>query len=148
MTAGNSKLQIRFNLEPFTSLDALEVEWKRFDASAGHSFFSSWSWIGTWLRMLPWDFTPQLLMAERDDATIAVAVLVPRREKLGVSVVHQFHFNSTGEPEYDCLTTEHNDFAGTREGQVELWRALFGWFGGAVPCDELSISSVHAPRVF
>lgn len=147
MTAGNSKQQIRFNLEPFTSLDALEVEWKRFDASAGHSFFSTWSWIGTWLRMLPWDFTPQLLMAERDKETIAAAVLVPRREKLGFSVVHQFHFNSTGEPEYDCLTTEHNDFAGTTEGQVELWQAFLEWFAARSRVDELIIPGVEQQNV-
>lgn len=139
--------KIRFVLEPVASLASLEAEWKHFDRIADHSFFSTWTWIGTWLRMLPWDFTPQLLKAQRGDETIAVAVLVPRREKLGVSVVHQFHFNSTGEPEFDCLTTEHNDFAGTREGQVELWQAFLGWFGARSRVDELIIPGVEQQNV-
>jgi CelD/BcsL family acetyltransferase involved in cellulose biosynthesis len=147
MTAVNANQQIRFNLEPVGSLDALQAEWNRFDLVADHSFFSTWTWIGTWLRMLPWDFTPQLLTARRDHETIAAAILVPRREKFGISVVHQFYFNSTGEPEYDCLTTEHNDFAGTREGQVELWQAFLAWFAARSRVDELIIPGVEQQNV-
>ena len=147
MTAADAEQQIRFNLEPVASLDAIQAQWNRFDLVAGHSFFSTWTWIGTWLRMLPWDFTPQLLTALRGNETIAAAVLVPRREKLGISAVHQFYFNSTGEPEYDCLTTEHNDFAGTAEGQVELWQAFLGWFAARSRVDELIIPGVEQQNV-
>lgn len=147
MTAVSARQQIRFNLEPVDSLDALQAQWNRFDLIADHSFFSTWTWIGTWLRMLPWDFTPQLLTARLGDETIAAAILVPRREKFGISVVHQFHFNSTGEPEYDCLTTEHNDFAGTGEGQVELWQAFLAWFAARSRVDELIIPGVEQRSV-
>src|SRR5258708_27006682 len=115
MNGGGYEEKTRFVLEPITSLASLEAEWRRFDGIADHSFFSTWTWIGTWLRMLPWDFTPQLLTDRLGDETIAAAFLVPRREKFRISVVHQFHFTSTGEPEYDCLTTEPNDFSATSQ---------------------------------
>ena len=129
MATGNAASEaIRFSLEPVGDLSAIEELWRTLDARTGHSFFASWTWLGTWLRMIPWDFTPQLVRAEKGAQTIAAALLVPRREKHGIGRVRQFHFNSTGEDAFDCVTTEYTDFSGPGTNDPALWPAFLEWF--------------------
>ena len=148
MTSGNSPSQSpTFSLEPLADLSALEELWRTLDGSAGHSFFASWAWLGPWLRTIPTDFTPQLIRAEKDAKTIAAALLVPRRKKHGLGRVRQFHFNSTGEAAFDCVTTEYTDFSGPGTSDPALWPAFLDWFAGQRQTDELFVPGVAAERI-
>jgi|GEM_PF-1038537 len=42
----------RGELSPLKNLDGLEREWRELEARASCSFFLSWSWIGTWLKLV------------------------------------------------------------------------------------------------
>ena len=142
--AGDS---IRFSLEPASDLSAIEELWRDLDGSPGHSFFASWTWLGNWLRMIPWDFTPMLLRAHRGGQTIAAALLVPRREKHATGRVRQLYFNSTGEDAFDCLTIEYTDFSGPGTEDPALWPAFLDWFAANAQSDELIVPGVAAARI-
>ena len=119
-------------------------QWRQFDRAGTSSFFTSWSWIGTWLELLPPSVTPHLLRVERDGHGCGAAVAVRRNvRRLGIARTRYLHLNETGDPQFDCLTIEHNGFAGLAPDDPGAWQALVDWFGsGAAEADELSISGV------
>src|SRR5262245_14689603 len=136
--------EMRFSLEPLVSVDDIEPLWKELDRFGDHSFFLTWTWISTWLKALPSEYSAQLLTARHADRAVGAAVLVPRKARrhalLGTS---QLHFNSTGERQFDCITIEHNGFAGPT-GDHQLWRRLADWFGAdSQRADELIIPGVE-----
>jgi CelD/BcsL family acetyltransferase involved in cellulose biosynthesis len=127
------------SLEPLPTLDALEPVWKDLDHRGTHSFFVTWTWIGTWLRLIPWDFTPRLLTLRKAGVVVAAALVVPRRDTRRFGRVRQLHFNSTGEAEYDCITIEHNGFARSEVDEEALWRDFLQCFVRKNDADELVI---------
>lgn len=136
---------IRFALEPVPSVEEVGALWRRLDDAGQTSFFVSWTWIGTWLRCLPEGVRPLLLTASGGGETVAAAILVPRRERRRLFLrLRQLHFNSTGDPSLDCITIEHNGFAGGAEANRTLWPDLLRWFarGGVRQVDELVVPGV------
>ncbi|HEX4081206.1 MAG TPA: GNAT family N-acetyltransferase [Rhizomicrobium sp.] len=96
---------------------------------------------------------PLLLNAKRDGEVVGAAILVPRTERRrAVLKVRQLHFNSTGDPAFDCITIEHNDFVACADAQRELWPAFLGWFARQTEVDELVVPGIadgatdEAPR--
>jgi CelD/BcsL family acetyltransferase involved in cellulose biosynthesis len=136
---------IRFALEPVTSIDDVGAKWTQLEKSCDISFFVSWIWIGTWLRCLPGYVQPLLLTASHADNRIGAAVLIPRSARRGFVVgLRQLHFNSTGVSELDCLMIEHNGFVGGPEANRVLLPALPRWFveEGPRDIDELVVPGV------
>lgn len=99
------------------------------------SYFTRWTWVGTWLRCLPAQLRPRVLIATQGGEAVAAAILVARRERRhAILNVRQLHFNSTGDPALDCITIEYNDFVGASD--PVLWQAFLRWFA-AGEADEL-----------
>jgi CelD/BcsL family acetyltransferase involved in cellulose biosynthesis len=142
----NNPMSGRFSiaLSEISSLKDLEPEWRLLDQSNGGSFFTSWPWIGTWLSVLPPSVTPNLLQFQYDGQFCGAAIAVRRDvRRFGFSKIRQIHLNETGDPQLDCLTIEHNGFAGRAPDDIDAWQALLDWFGsGAADADELSVSGV------
>ena len=135
---------VRFTLESVDDISTAEELWRTFDASEGHSFFVSWTWLGTWLRLVPSDFKPVLLRAEKGGETVAAAFLIRRRERRVIGTVRQLCFNSTGEKAFDCVTVEYNGFSGPGSFDPDLWPAFLGWFAANPQNDELIVPGVAA----
>lgn len=138
--------EIRFALEPVPPAEQLGKLWRLLENGGCHSFFVSWTWIGTWLRCLPEFVHPHLLTASRAGEIIAAALMVPRRDRRWLLMnVRQLHFNSTGVPDIDCITIEHNGFAGNPAANLELWPVFLRWFAreaAAGEFDELVVPGV------
>src|SRR6185312_15115680 len=66
---------IEFHREALPPLAVLAAEWRRLEAEAAPSFFTSWHWIGTLLATLPEGKRPSLLRGLRGGETIALALL-------------------------------------------------------------------------
>ena len=134
--------EFRFSLWPIEELHTLGILWRRLEKGSETSFFVSWSWIGTWLKCLPKNICPMLLRVTRGEETVAAAIVVKRQEnRRGLLKVRQAVLNGTGEPEFDCITIEHNGFVGA-SGQ-SLWPALLRWFAhGGADTDELLLPGV------
>jgi CelD/BcsL family acetyltransferase involved in cellulose biosynthesis len=128
-------------------LATLEKLWQNLDQRGSHSFFVTWTCIGTWLRLIPWDFAPRFLTVHRADDLVGAAFLVPRREKHGLARVRQLHFNSTGEPEFDCVTIEHNNFARVDGNAGALWLSFMQFFAKNHDADELVIPGMTGENI-
>jgi hypothetical protein len=129
--------EFRFSLGPIEELHTLGILWRRLEQGSETSFFVSWSWIGTWLKCLPENIRPELLRVTRGVETVAAAIAVKRQEnRRGFLKVRQAVLNGTGDPEFYCITIEHNGFVGVSD--QSLWPALLHWFAqGGADADEL-----------
>lgn len=125
-------------------MEGLEQQWRLLDECKGGSFFTSWPWIRTWLSALPSYLTPKLLRIDCDGRCCGAAIALRREvRRFGFSKTRQLYLNETGDPQLDCLTIEHNGFAGQATDDMTAWQALLDWFGsGAAEADELSVSGV------
>jgi len=127
---------VDFAIEKLPPLDALENLWRSLEA---RSFFTSWDWLGAWLHTLPRDFDPQLIRAVRDGKSVGLAIGTFRRsQRHGIVRTHQLHFNATGDPAFDTIAIEHNDFA----GEAALLPAFIQWFSQSGVADELMLPGV------
>ena len=131
---------VQFSLQQ-APIDSIEALWRELDRVGDHSFFLTWTWIGTWLSALPPEFVPHLLTATRGQNVVGAAILISRQTKRhGLIGTSQFHLNSTGERFLDCVTIEKNGFAGVQPS----WRALARWFAmQSQGVDELVIPGVE-----
>lgn len=134
---------ISFTIEPLPPLEVLGSIWKRLDAEGPHSFFLTWTWIGTWLRCIPSPPRAMLLRAIQAGETVGLAVVTMMQGTRSGMSVNQAWLNSTGDTAYDCITIEHNGFASARVRTDKLWGALQDWFGLGVPSvDEFILDGV------
>lgn len=134
---------IEFDLREASSVSEVGDLWRRLEHASDVSFFTSWTWIGTWLRCLPTEIQPRLLVASRVGEPIGAAILVPRVERRRMILkVRQMHFNSTGDPSLDCIAIEHNGFVAGARTQLELWPAFLRWFARQSEADELVIPGI------
>lgn len=108
MKAPVSGLQV--DLGPLPPLSEVEAVWRDLESRSKASFFTSWSWIGVWLKHLPSDVKPLLLRAVEDGRVVGMGVLVrAARERFGVPFCEAWHLHSTGDKQQDVVMIEHND---------------------------------------
>ena len=92
----------------FTVAD-LEVEWRELLTRADHSFFLSWTWIGSWLETLPAAERPRLMRSRKAERTVGLALLASRQvRRHGFISSHGLHLNCTGNSQFDEITIEYN----------------------------------------
>lgn len=94
---------------PVTDRAALAAIWQQLEAEADASFFTSWSWIGTWLTHLPRNIALHLMEIRRAGTCVALGLFTPRRQfRYGFMPVRQWYLHETGVPALDDLTIEYN----------------------------------------
>lgn len=90
-------------------IDQLEPEWRDLEGRSDISFFTSWSWIGAWLRTLPPDVHPLLLRAHIHGKTMGLGILVGTVMRKAKCVpVKVWRLNETGQIALDKITIEYN----------------------------------------
>ncbi|MFX5689030.1 hypothetical protein ABTD94_21680, partial [Acinetobacter baumannii] len=67
---------LRIALEAMPPLDELASLWTGLELRAQASVFTSWSLIGTWIRALPLNARPHLLVARHQGEIVGLAILV------------------------------------------------------------------------
>lgn len=100
---------VTVELEHGPDLAVLGPLWRRLETEAAPSFFTSWTWIGTWLDQLGPHHQPRLLRATQGGQVVGLALLTPgwcRRLKLLPS--RALHLHATGERQHDDISIEHN----------------------------------------
>ncbi|MFM2065802.1 MAG: hypothetical protein RLZZ584_711 [Pseudomonadota bacterium] len=112
-------------------LAELEAQWRMLEATARPSFYTSWSWIGTWLECLPAGLDLRLWRAHREGVVVGLGVLTRRWRKRGVvPVCEAWYLHATGDFTQDVVWVEHNDLLvdtrwadEIRAAMVTHWRA-------------------------
>lgn len=130
MTAPSSA-SVVFSCSPVTEMPALRETWQHFDLSGSHSFFLTWDWMGTLLRLLPESIAPCVVLAKRNAAVVGLALLTTRTKyRLGAVPLRQLWFNVIGDSAFDCLTLENNGFVGPGCTDPTLLQSLVLAFRG------------------
>ncbi len=137
---------IEATLAPVRDRAGLAAAWQDLQARADHSFFLSWSWVGTWLAGLPAATEPLCVTARAGGAVIGLGLFVPRRVvRHGVIRARTLHLHETGCPDDDQLTVEYNGLLVDRRApheiaaaclaalapRTDLWDEL--WLGALAP---------------
>jgi CelD/BcsL family acetyltransferase involved in cellulose biosynthesis len=95
-----------------------------FEPQAAPSFFTSWSWIGAWLRSLP-PATPTFLVSVlRSGAPIAHGIFCFRTIRRHGMRVRQLYLHECGIREFDSLRIECNGLLTRRGAETEAVRGL------------------------
>jgi CelD/BcsL family acetyltransferase involved in cellulose biosynthesis len=104
---------------------SLAVDWRALEASSEVSFFTSWSWIGSWLASLPSALRPRLLEARQQGRIVGLALLGQRRSRRhGFVHSRSLHLHSTGEPVHDAIAVEYNGFVVAQPFAAEALAAM------------------------
>jgi CelD/BcsL family acetyltransferase involved in cellulose biosynthesis len=125
----------------------LEAEWRRLQMRTEASFFISWDWAGTLLASLPAKHQLLVLRLSEGAETVGLAYLGRERALRHLLVTsRRLHFNSPGEPAYNCLTTEDNLLIARPELESACWNAIMGWFAHEQKlADELILPGLRQP---
>lgn len=85
--------------------------WRDLETRANTSFFTTWSWLGAWLNILPADMDVRLLKALCGDQVVGLGLVVQGKSRLMRLIpVSSWHVHATGIPQLDDLTIEYNGF--------------------------------------
>jgi CelD/BcsL family acetyltransferase involved in cellulose biosynthesis len=137
-----------FHLSEIVDPAAPAELWQKLEAGRQASIFTSWQWIGTWLKTLPQQIRPMLLVARQGETELAAAILVVQNTgRIRAFATQRALINATGAPEFDTVTIEHNGFVTQESNPDRLWSEFLNWFG-AQDFDELIVpgSSASFPQ--
>ncbi|OJF68795.1 hypothetical protein BK026_08335 [Alteromonas sp. V450] len=107
------------NAQPMTSLSAtsaplkkeqlpeLLAQWTKLEKISSKSFFTSWKWIGSWLKML--DYKTNVVTVFDHDEVVGLAFFNILNANRPFHVSAQLWFNRTGEDAKDQIWPEYND---------------------------------------
>lgn len=133
-----------FRLSSVEDSAALEAQWTELQCRATCSFFQSWGWIGNWVDALPPHVRPRVFEVRLDDRVVGLALLGHQtvwRHRILPS--NALFVSETGDPEFDCLTVEHNGFLVDRASSATTVReATSGLVKLKLPWDELFLSGI------
>lgn len=100
---------LSIDLLPITHLGEIERKWRDLEARSEISFFTSWTWIGAWLRNLPKAVQPRLLLARINERWMGAGIVVPTVViKARCVPMRAWFLHETGHPELDKITIEYN----------------------------------------
>ncbi len=116
-------IQVRISTCP--ELTTLAAEWLALEAASDASFFTSWSWIGSWLACLPPGKLPDLLSARSNGQLVGLALLGRHRARRhGFVYSRGIHLNASGDPVADAIAIEYNGFLVTRGNTSQVQQAM------------------------
>lgn len=103
----------------------LATWWRDLESRASATFFTSWSWIGCWLNILPAHLVPQLLVAREGDVMVGLGLVIRGQSRLlRVIPVPCWRLHATGQVEFDSLTIEYNGFLTQEDQAVSIKDAM------------------------
>ncbi len=111
----DADVDIDVSVDMLRDVAELEANWKELEARAAHSFYSSWLWIGTWLRHLPKGTEPHVLVARESSKIVGLAIVCRRKTwRIGPHARARWLLNETGDAGFDRLFIEYNGILSER----------------------------------
>ena len=137
-------MRCRISLESVTSMAQLGEMWRDLELRSIGSFFTSWTWIGTWLGGLPPEVRPEVLVARTSAGRVVGLGVVVRRRRWRFGLpVRVSYLNETGVPQQDAITIEYNGFRIVPELADELARQMIeALMSGPHGADEVRLSGM------
>jgi CelD/BcsL family acetyltransferase involved in cellulose biosynthesis len=118
-------MHIDVGLAPLPPREELQAWWRELEARADTTFYTSWSWIGSWLSILPAELQPHMLLARQGERIVGMGLVVKGKARLLRSFsVNCWRLHETGVEEFDEMTIEYNDFLADRTQAQRIKRAM------------------------
>ncbi len=122
------------------SLDALGQEWIDLERRAAASFFTSWCWIGSWLKTLPAAVQPTLMRVEHEGRIVGLGLLGKARiRRARVIPSKRLTLNATGDSSLDDITIEYNGLLCERGTEASALRCCVDMLLGRDDWDEFAL---------
>lgn len=139
-------------LDPFADRERTQQIWTELAAvtSPPPPYFLQWAWIENWLVTLPPSTALKLVVLTEGDVAVAAWFLGERLAMHGgVIPVRTRFFNTTGDPEFDELTIEHNRWLARPGANITIGDIVAalgdGWDELALPLLAGDPTSVEPP---
>jgi CelD/BcsL family acetyltransferase involved in cellulose biosynthesis len=101
----------------------LAEDWQTLQSQAECDFFMSWHWIGNWLAQAPKNYF--VLEARQEGILVGLAVLfINKPLKLKCIPISELWLNKTGQPKFDQIWIEYNDFLTLKSDRKEIRKAM------------------------
>lgn len=105
-----------------SDLPLIEKHWRALEQDADVTFFTSWRWMGRWLKEI--DAAPYVARVRRGGRIVGMAFLCRKRITNRRFLPSQVVFlNQTGDPDQDVITIEYNRLLSAR-GEAAAAEAL------------------------
>lgn len=142
------RANLRIALEAMPPLDELASLWTGLELRAQASVFTSWSLIGTWIRALPLNARPHLLVARHQGEIVGLAILVEGAARsLRMLRTKSWFLHCTGDAEHDGICSEYNGFLLDRRAPPSLAAAMLGFLLSRHTPGRLEITSAQSSLV-
>ena len=136
------------SLEAPPDFHTLASWWRELELRSQTTLFTSWSWIGSWLKTLPGNCQPQLLVVRAADRIVGLGVVVPSQNRLLKWIPSKcWLLNRSGIRELDTITIEHNGILADRSmaPQVREQAIAFLLADSGRPCIDFGlVDAEHA----
>src|SRR5262245_8756394 len=141
-----AKNEIAASVSRLTDIGPLGQRWRRLEERSSCSFFQSWTWIGTWLSLLPRSVELYLLEVIDSDRVIGLAVFGGRTlVRHGFVRSRALLLHETGTKEWDRMTIEYNSILAETGREREVVSAGIKCLRAAnIAWDELMVSGIEA----
>jgi CelD/BcsL family acetyltransferase involved in cellulose biosynthesis len=126
---------IEVNVERLRDQSAAATIWRDLEPRADGSFFTSWTWIGTWLAATALE--PVMVTAYAGTTVVAAGLF-------GASPGGRLLLHETGDPAWDRLTIEYNDLLVARDVAGDPRSACLAALAARAGTREIALSGVDA----
>jgi CelD/BcsL family acetyltransferase involved in cellulose biosynthesis len=139
-------MEVEVALFPLPDRETLAAWWRELDAEADCTFFTSWTWIGVWLHLLPDVTAAQVVVAMRGDERVGLGIVVQSRTRLLKAFrVRAWRLHTAGVRELDDLAIEYNDFLAQRSDSGKIRLAMLQWLAHRAPKGVIEIRGASGP---
>jgi len=121
LTKGTAS-QYSVKITPDYKLDHLKSQWLSIEQTMDVPFFMTWSWISNWLKT----YSPQIVLtyAYHENKLVGIGIFTLSKEvRRGFIKAHQYRLHQMGDPKYDQIWMEYNDFLCHKEHLKEVTEA-------------------------
>jgi len=119
---------IHITLDALPATPHLKTWWCELEAKADLTFFTSWSWIGPWLDVLPAALQKHLLVARQGERIVGLGIVVKGQAHLMRTMpVLCWRLHATGVRDIDDLSIEYNGFLVDRHCTDDVEQAMLNF---------------------
>jgi len=125
-TTNQSKVQVSVKQFFIINFKALEEQWLQLEKSSKTSFFLSWKWIGSWLKIIGDDQKIYVIKAQKNNLIVGLGLFVEQnivRHKCITS--KQWYLHRTGLEAKDQIWIENNGFLMNESCKDETHNAIW-----------------------